>query len=1591
MGILPFSHEQNAVPIAMKLRLPSRLVQALLTTCAAALSSTTSAYADVPQGYTPVIITDIDQLANYTKSNYIAFIISSAITDNAYRMKGAHQYWTDDVPRTHVLTFTEIESASDGGALSLSTELIAEHLQELNFSQNVSTSSKGGAISGYSTSCTITFNDNGSVTFSGNSASSDGGAIYGHSSSTITLNDNDSVKFSGNSAVGDYAAGGAIYAHTSSAIALSGNENLTFSENTASTYGGAICGGYFYGSSSSVITISDNGSVTFSGNSATGSSSDGGAIFVAGTLNLTDNGSVTMSGNSASFHGGAISGYSSSGTITIIGNETVTFCENSASSGGAIYAAGTLNLTDNGSVTMSGNSASFHGGAISGHSSSSAITISGNETVTFCENSAVGDYAGGGAIYAYTSSTISLSGNETVTFCENSTSKYGGAIYGDTSSAISLGGNKSVTFSGNSVVGDYAYGGAIYGHSSSTITLRDNETVTFSGNFAVDDHAYGGAIYGYTSSTITLSGNEIVTFRGNYERVSDESSATYRLRSVYMRGSSLEMAAGTGQNITFYDTLYADSASMVSFNAKYMDKDGVEREAAGDIVFSGKYAEEDLEKLKANPTAQELTNSLTSEVNTTTNLYGGRLRIEDGAIYKGYGINVATDSSATLRLKGGTLTQTGYNVILNAGTTLDVQGVNSITAITLDMRDGSIMSFTLGETNKTKAAVTLDGIFNQGGALTIQLADDGTIDDGMKYSLLTMSSGEAPDSWETAKITVTGLKAKVSDLSWENGTLYFTTPTPPDLLIATWSGAVSSKWNTTEKNWIQREFEYRYKDGVDVVFGDAASGEIELEGTLSPKSVLVENSVENDYAFIGEGSIAGAAELIKEGAGKLTIATANTYGGGTVLNGGTVVLGTSTALGTGDIQLNDGVLDMRGNTIDNNIVTAAQAGYAHAAIGNGATTGNLTITNTYLTVSGDVQIDGQIQANSENSITVASDATLGISKTITNTGDYLEITGRIDISKMHGGVTGSEYTGAENSENGFLRSTESVQVFNNTSGGDIELRHATFYHLGTQIYLDNDFKTAIQSVDYSTFYVNVDSEKLSSALDATVELKDGTQLYVDHDTDADLLHVVSGTATMDIAQGVTLAETDTTRTDFILQGKGRYSLMSGSTTLGATMSNSWHGIVQINGATFSAIDLNDYGTAGSTVSMNGVAAKFVDGTKFLPTVELLGEGLSITECRTNQSYEFAGGVTGTGVLTYRLTKMPNNQTYIFTGDVSQWTGAYDSDADGKSSSLVFYGKATKMGAAILQTAGTINVEVGDGSELFTTTFMNTVQATNFAVLEDATAIFTTGTQIAEKLDSTGTMQIQAEGSLSVGGVLDIRAVTEGAPGTMSGIIATATQLNPQGKEKAELTGCYVEIKDNYTMENVSVSGTVIDIGAGKTLYVKHADIKADARITDEAAWLDMVDTHGWFNEDNTDASAPTMDLANVMFYKSGETDTWMWLTEDVSYVALTSDLFSNVTLTGSDLWLDLTELKDTIGNAQAFSIAFKDALYDVNGLHVVATVDGEHYFDGYYTTQQSGTTTTLYFSQQIPEPTSSTLSLLALTALAGRRRKQQPH
>ena len=251
-----------------------------------------------------------------------------------------------------------------------------------------------------------------------------------------------------------------------------------------------------------------------------------------------------------------------------------------------------------------------------------------------------------------------------------------------------------------------AYGGAIYG--TNVLVSNNSGDISFIKNgVSGASVAFGGAIY--STGPVTITGNNDVLFEKNYEKTS-----TYRLRSIYIArnstSESLKLGAKSGCSITFNDSVYSGAA--VSLNADYDDENGITQKATGDIVFSGKYTEEHLKEIKGGTSgsALEITNSRTSELLNTVNLYGGTLRVEDKAILNTHDINVVADGNATMKVLDATVNAGSYAVNINSTGHLTLGGADGsaqLTAKNININQGATLSAERTEVPEVAPAITL--------------------------------------------------------------------------------------------------------------------------------------------------------------------------------------------------------------------------------------------------------------------------------------------------------------------------------------------------------------------------------------------------------------------------------------------------------------------------------------------------------------------------------------------------------------------------------------------------------------------------------------------------------------------------------------------------------------------------------------------------------------------------------------------------------------------------------------------------------------------------------------------------------------------
>ncbi len=222
-----------------------------------------------------------------------------------------------------------------------------------------------------------------------------------------------------------------------------------------------------------------------------------------------------------------------------------------------------------------------------------------------------------------------------------------------------------------------------------------------------------------------------------------------------------------------------------------------------------------------------------------------------------------------------------------------------------------------------------------------------------------------------------------------------------------WTARVNNNWDTTTANWMNTATlaPSVFSAGSPVIFDDTAlNSTVNVVTAVSPGGVIVSN---NALAYVfqnGGGSINGNGGFTKLGSGSVTVQTANSYAGDTIISNGTYVVGASGVIpfgsGAGNVQLS-GIMDMNGFDTEINGWSAGSG-----MISNSAASG----TNIFYVNSGSNNITGRIQDNSSGAA-ISLCITNGASVMFMATQDYRGIT---DVA--WGGLTyGTENVSPTNS------------------------------------------------------------------------------------------------------------------------------------------------------------------------------------------------------------------------------------------------------------------------------------------------------------------------------------------------------------------------------------------------------------------------------------------------------------------------------------------------------------------------------------------------------------------------------------------------
>ena len=577
---------------------------------------------------------------------------------------------------------------------------------------------------------------------------------------------------------------------------------------------------------------------------------------------------------------------------------------------------------------------------------------------------------------------------------------------------------------------------------------------------------------------------------------------------------------------------------------------------------------------------------------------------------------------------------------------------------------------------------------------------------------------------------------------------------------------------------------------ADIISRDGHGGFYTFGGNISVSGE--ENSVQHlelrsavsiDVEEAGELEIAqmtlsheGERVLTKEGAGKLTFA-GEAHMMQLVNNGGTTEF--------------NGVLDAQESVTLNGgkVVTMAE----------GVAIDTLNLNAGELAVEGGATLDTVIKKTT-GAAALSGSGTTTLSKVIGLQGGSLAMSGTYNVDALEFVGEEDTYTGGADPRNGFAVRNGYIQVVAVADETELSTGEAVVMYDDARYTLSNDGKVHMDDAQYDVFYVNTGTETLTTAKAEGeehplqyVHVAEDATLDVDQAMDLSLVKADS-LGTLNIREGATLTAGEAT-TATKIAGTGTFVLKDGSADLaGASMADTWAGTVSVGG-TIQDINLNSLGQAGSKVVMDGTSGYFAQGRlEFTPHLELGDGGLTLTNgysdlndtAKTPTAYTFAGGISGTGDMVFNDEEWNSNvkQHLYFTGDIAAWSGALVLE-HGFTVYAQYSGVNKTVNTDITRNGGTLNVEVGTGSEASTVTFTGAISATSLTVNAGSTANFTGGFGIV----SNGSISVGEDATLNITGNGLTHAITSAGTVTLTGV-TLSTSFSPQGGSNArfDITG-----------------------------------------------------------------------------------------------------------------------------------------------------------------------------------------------------------
>lgn len=458
---------------------------------------------------------------------------------------------------------------------------------------------------------------------------------------------------------------------------------------------------------------------------------------------------------------------------------------------------------------------------------------------------------------------------------------------------------------------------------------------------------------------------------------------------------------------------------------------------------------------------------------------------------------------------------------------------------------------------------------------------------------------------------------------------------PPISLV--WDGSTDTNWSAPDStSWSGGT----YTDGDAANFLGAGAGTVTIVGGVAPGGVVVNSTA--DYTLTG-ASISGAGGLTKSGSGNLTLASANTYTGDTLVSQGRLTVTNSGSLGS--TAGNTVVVNGASVSIEGGIAIAEPLSLAGTGGGTGAlaSDGNNTVSGAIIMTSARIEtVDGTGKLILSGGVTGSGGSNILV-------GD-IQADSLIDIGANSIAFAGSgiNYAGAGFDQGNVI----ALNVADNIWGSALLFFDANVkIGVNDAIAFDSDMTFGFSAIDFSTAQLDLNGfdQQLASIATATNSLGVGGDVNI---TGGGTLTVFQNTSTE--YQG---RITDgSTATSLVKDGTGILTLnnLSGTPTSYTGDTYVYGGTLALNSA-----DLAD----GSTVEIGGSGVLQLDHGN-TDVVAVLVFGSTTMPAGTYNVGNSYGFITGSGAIQVGGGSIYDGWAGGFLPDLTDSTMSLDFDGGG---------------------------------------------------------------------------------------------------------------------------------------------------------------------------------------------------------------------------------------------------------------------------------------------------------------------------------------